>query len=75
MSETRYEHRIERDMVVTMLHAAGLAVDEERLEALARLLEAASDAASNLDGAAARIPLQDALAVFDPAWPAAERRA
>ena len=57
-----------------MLQVAGLEVDEERLDELSGLLEAASDAATNLDDAAGRVSLSEALGEFEPAWPAGERR-
>ncbi len=75
MSETRSGERIDRDAVATMLQFAELAVEQERLDELAELLEAAGEAANHLGAAASRIPLSEALAAYDPAWPEAERRA
>ncbi len=75
MSQTRSGIRIERDAVATMLQVAGLEVDEERLDELSGLLEAAGDAATHLAAAAARVSLSEALADYDPAWHDGERRA
>lgn len=75
MSQTRSGIRIERDAVATILQVAGLEVDEERLDELSGLLEAAGDAATHLAAAAARVPLSEALADYDPAWHDGERRA
>lgn len=73
MSEPHAETRLARDTVATMMTAAGLPVEEDRLDDLAGLLETAASAARHLDDAAARIPLSEALAVFDPAWREVER--
>ncbi len=73
MSERRAETRLGSDAVATMLQAANLPVDEDRLDAIAELLVAADGAASHLDDAAARTSLDDALATFDPAWREGQR--
>lgn len=75
MSQTRSGTRIERDAVATMLQVAGLEVDEERLDELSGLLEGAVEAATHLVVAAARVPLSEALAEYNPAWHDGERRA
>lgn len=75
MSQTRSGTRIERDAVATMLQVAGLEVDEERLDELSGLLEGAAEAATHLVAAAARVPLSEALAEYNPAWHDGERRA
>lgn len=68
MSERRAEFRFASDAVATMMRAAGLPVEQDRLDEIAGLLETASEAASHLDDAASRTPLGEALAEFDPAW-------
>jgi hypothetical protein len=75
VSQTQSGTRFERDAIVTMLHVAGLEVEEERLDELSGLLEAAGDAATHLATAAARVPLSAALAEYDPTWRDGERRA
>jgi hypothetical protein len=62
--------QLDRETVVAMLRAAGLEVAESRLDELGGLLAAAEAAAGQLDAAAARVPLSEALGTFEPAWPA-----
>ena len=74
MSETRSETGSGRERAGAMMRTAKLVVDANRLDELAGLVESAQEAASNLDDAAARVPLSEALAVFDPTWPGEGRR-
>lgn len=73
MTEMRMEPGSEPEAVAMLLRMADLRVDQDRLQELAALLSAAIRAGACLDAAAARIPLEKALAQFDPAWPAGEQ--